>query len=266
MEHAAIQWDGAAWTLRDLNSCNGTRVRNTFLIGRTWRLAPGDELRFGDPSEVWCWLDGAPPPALATGSDGTTVEARNGLLLLPDEANPMASISTRAGQWELDDGSEVRAVEDGECVDVAGVQFQLELPSLDPAMSRTHTVEHQRLIGAAHLCLHVSLDQEHVAATFELPKLRRELGARSFNYMLLVLAKARQDDEGAGVPPSELGWIHVQDLARKLNTSVEAINVDIHRLRRSVEELGIFDNPSDVIERRRTVGQVRLGIGSVSLA
>lgn len=264
MEHASIQWDGAEWTLRDLNSRNGTLVKNTYLMGRTWRLAPGDEVRFGDPSEIWCWLDGSPPPALALRKDGTTIEARQGLLLLPDEASPLVSVSRRGNHWELDDGSGGRRVADGECVEVAGVAFQLELPNLDPAVNRTHSLEQQRLIGGARLCLNVSQDQEHVTATFETPRLCKPLGSRSFNYMLLVLAKARQDDERAGLPAPELGWIHVQDLARKLNTSVEAINVDVHRLRRSVEELGLFDNPADVIERRRTVGQVRLGIHTVS--
>jgi len=266
MEHAAIQWDGVEWTLRDLNSRNGTRVKNALLMGRTWRLAPGDELRFGDPSEVWCWLDGAPPQALAVRNDASVLEGRNGLLLLPDESNPLASVSIRGGRWELDDGTGTRDVVDGDYVDVGGIRFQLELPNLDPAASRTHAVEHQRLVGTSRLWLRVSLDQEHVTATFETPKLRKDLRARSFNYMLLVLAKARQDDEFAGMPSGELGWMHVQDLARKLNTSVEAINVDVHRLRRSVEELELFDNPADVIERRRTVGQVRLGVGNVSLA
>lgn len=265
MEHAAIQWDGAEWTLRDLNSRNGTRVKNILLISRTWRLVPGDELSFGDLSEVWCWVDGAPPGALAVRNDGVVTEARNGLLLLPDERDPLVSVSMRAGRWELDDGSGARDVLDGECVEVGGARFQLDLPNLDPATSRTQAVEHQRLISGAGLILHVSLDQEHVTATFESAKLRKEIGARSFNYMLLVLAKARREDEAAGVPSGEAGWMHVQDLARKLNISVEAINVDVHRLRRSVEELGLFDNPADVIERRRIVGQVRLGVGRVSV-
>jgi FHA domain len=264
MEHAAIHWDGAEWTLRDLRSRNGTRIKDTLLIGRTWRLAPGDELRFGDPSEVWCWVDGAPPRASAIRADGFVVFSRNGLLLLPDEHTPLASVSLCGDRWEFDQGASTRHVTDGEGVIVGGVAYQLDLPSADPAFNRTRTLEERRLVARALLTLRVSLNQEHVTATLDLGA-SKELKARSFTYLLLVLARVRQEDMSSGVPHDEVGWIQVHDLARKLNVSVEALNVDIHRLRRAVEELDLFDNPTEIIERRRTAGQLRLGTSNVSI-
>lgn len=266
MEHAAIHWDGAEWTLRDLRSRNGTRIRDALLIGRSWRLAPGDEVRFGDPSELWRWVDSTPPRASATRADGEVVYARDGLLLVPNELAPEGSVFLRGEGWELDVGTSTRSVADGDTVLVGGMLYQLDLPGTHPASTSTRTLEERRLVAAALLILKVSLDQEHVAATLELATVRRELRARTFNYLLLVLAQARQEDASNGLPSEEVGWIYVHDLAKKLNVGVEALNVDIHRLRRAVEVLGLFDNPVDIIERRRTAGQVRLGVANLAIS
>ncbi len=57
--HAAIDWDGAAWRLKDLGSRNGTTVNGKRL--RTSRvLKPGDVLRFGGVSSWRVETLGAP--------------------------------------------------------------------------------------------------------------------------------------------------------------------------------------------------------------
>src|SRR5688572_11024541 len=84
-EHAVIQWTGSDWVIRDLGSRNGTRVNERLLLRSSFRLVVGDRITFGDPEESWCWADGAPPLAIAVGKDGTEIEAKRGLLVLPDE-------------------------------------------------------------------------------------------------------------------------------------------------------------------------------------
>lgn len=263
-EHATIIWDGLQWTLRDLISRNGTWVNTAVLAGQSWRLIQGDEITFGDPEESWCWLDGNAPVPRATRDDGTVIEARDWLLLLPNEDAPRASVALREGQWELDFEGTTSSVADGESCSVHGVQFVLSLPTPDPASDLTRTYQGQ---GSAppSICFRVSSDEEHVVIEFPTRSGACSLSARSFNYMLLVLARARVEDKRLGCRDEDAGWLYSQDLARKLNTSVENLNVDVHRARRAVGELGVMAQPANIVERRRTTGQIRLGFANITL-
>lgn len=264
-EHASIIWDGAQWMLRDLTSRNGTRINDTLLVSQSWRLTVGDEIIFGDPSERWSWLDGAPPNAVAIREDGHPIEAQEGLLLLPDEDAPCASLSLRDGQWEVDFDGTTRVVEDGAEITLEGRKFRLHLPSADPASQLTRTVQRNASASAARIHFQVSPDEEHVVVSIEASSVARHLPARSFNYMLLVLARERMQDRSAGRADDESGWMFTHELARKLNTSVEALNVDVHRARRATSQLALLDDPAHIVERRRSTGQIRIGIANISI-
>jgi hypothetical protein len=264
-EHASIRWDGVEWILRDFASRNGTRINEALIIGQELRLAPGDQITFGDPEERWTWIDGTPPRAAATRDDGLVIEAENRLLLLPDSDKPQASIFVRDDRWEVDLGGATRPIEDGEVVDIDGRRFRLDLPSLHPSASKTRTFTEGRRVADARVIFRASWDEEHVDLSFEIGGTTKDLPARSFHYMLLLLARTRQADRTAKVPPEEAGWIYSTELAEKLGVTVEKLNVDVHRARHLVAQADVFTDPENIVERRRTTTQVRLGLSRIQI-
>jgi hypothetical protein len=261
-EHASIDWDGNAWILRDLHSRNGTRINGTLLARREWRLVVGDEIIFGDPSEQWRWVEGSAPVPFAVDANGQVVRASGCLLLLPDDASPVASVSVRDGRWLLDMDGEEREVHDGERVTISTFEFDLALPTLDAHGLRTQTIRAGHTIAAAKLSFSVSRDEEHVGLKVTSGDTTHTLGARSFHYLLLTLARARRADQLAGVPVNTSGWVYADDLARRLGSSIEKVNVDIYRARQLAARLNVFVDADNIVERRP--GQVR--IGSTDLA
>jgi hypothetical protein len=264
-EHASIGWDGTCWTLRDLTSRNGTRINNSPLTTQSYRLCVGDEIIFGDPVEHWRWLDGNAPNAMASDAEGHVVEGRNGLLLLPDERAPQASVSVRDGQWQAEVDGTAIAVTDGATLCVGSRVYRLRLPLPDPTSNLTRTLRGIPEGSSPSIGFQVSSDEENVDIQFHTITGPVMLPTRSFNYMLLVLARARVEDARAGHGEADSGWLYTQDLARKLGTTVEGLNVDVYRARRAVAELGVLENPGDILERRRSSGQIRLGIASIRL-
>lgn len=262
-EHAAIHWDGAGWTLRDLTSRNGTKINETLLCGREWRLRDGDLIIFGDPQERWRLLDGSPPKMLAIRDDGLAFEPHGGVLLLPHDEAPEASIYLQEETWEIDTGGCTRALSDGEEIALREHTYRLQLPCPDPVSMRTRTLRQTRSIALAHARFQVSQDEEHVALTLSLDDETFELPPRAFHYMLLVLARTLGSDQKAGCAPTEAGWIYTEELASKLRTSVEKLNVDVHRARRLVARMGVFGDPESIVQRRRTTGQLRFGISKL---
>jgi hypothetical protein len=264
-EHASISWDGQEWLLRDLKSRNGTWINDTPLTGRTWRLATGDEITFGDPEERWSWVEGSPPRAAAARSDGSRVEATHQLFWLPDAERGEVVIYQSEQSWLLEQAGQTRAVQTGETVLVAGENFVLDLPEAEPSQSRTHTLAQTGDIRTARAVFTVSLDEEHVELTVEAIAGSRTLASHSFHYMLLLLARARVADARAGVQSEDAGWVYVEELAKQLTTDAMKLNVDICRARKLIDELAWFANPEELIQRRKTSKQLRLGCGHIDI-
>jgi hypothetical protein len=264
-EHASIFWAGAEWVLRDLTSRNGTKINEQVLAGREARLNSGDLIVFGDPRERWSWVDNAAPQALAVREDAIVVAALDGLLSLPDADEPHASVYAGEDGWELEVGGVTRKVRDGESVDVGVHRFRLDLPSVHPTANRTRTFREDRSLSAARMVFTVSQDQEFVALTLEVGRYSKDLSARSFHYMLLELARVRQAEERSGVIPDEAGWLYADDLATRLGTSVEKLNVDIHRARQLIAQTKLVEEPETIVQRRRITGQVRFGVSRVQI-
>jgi hypothetical protein len=104
----------------------------------------------------------------------------------------------------------------------------------------------------------VSRDEEHVSFKACLGSRTIDLGARTHNYTLLVLAQRRREDELRGVAASEAGWVYSRDLFDMLRANREAVNLLLWRATQSFKKAGL---PGEqLIERRLDSGQIRLGI------
>lgn len=255
-EHARLSWTGGHWELRDLGSRNGT-----FLDGE--RLEPGQgavvrsgaKLGFGDQESGWQLTDDGAPSALAVRvSDGSLHLAEDGILALPDGANPEATIYADArGLWVCErQDAPPEPVVDGGVVQVAGEAWRLRLPE---ALEGTATVDAGMRLDAIGLRFAVSRNEEHVEVTIRYRGREIPLEPREHGYVLLTLARERQ--AMAAEPLAEQGWVDRNRLLKMLAMDANALNVSIYRARGQLGAAGV-EGAAGVVEVRR--GQRRLGV------
>jgi hypothetical protein len=263
-EHASVHWVASRWELRDLGSRNGT-----FLEGRRLRsgeratLAEGAAFSLGGPEPAFALVDAAPPGAVARHrGSGALRAAVGGLLVLPDEARPLASVlQDAAGRWMVEIGDEVRPVEDQQELEVEGEVWTLELPR--PEDAETWQAEPAGPpLEAIHLRLAVGRDEERVDATVTHGGEETVLPRRSHLYLLVTLARAWLKD--AGAPAPKRGWVDRDELCRMLAVDLNRLNVDIHRARKQLASLGI-QGAAGVVERRAGTGEIRIGVHRVEV-
>lgn len=180
------------------------------------------------------------------------------------EAAGVQLVTEDGEQYWLEATGERTAVADREVVNVQGEQWRLSLPDLSRESMRTMSAEHLFWAGRTTLRFEVSRDEEHVQVSLLDDNSEVPLRSRSFDYMLLLLARARLADRGAGTPLSEQGWVYADVVARGLGVEASHLNVDIFRARRRFAAAGVTD-ADDTIERRQTTRQLRLGFRDVEL-
>ena len=256
-EHAVLFWERAAWRVRDLGSLNGTFVNGKRLpTGGSHALGVADRVGFGEPSGDWRVTSAdAPEPCAYQEGDEVGCFGRGGLLLLPDEASPEASVYTHAGRWVIEHAGAVAEIESGERAALSSGVWRLLLPEIEAARS-TETAG----LRTAELSLQfkVSKNEEEVEVCVFRDGVARTLPRHACLYTLLTLARHRmvaaQEDET---------WIHAEELARQLRCSREKLNVDIHRIRRLFQIAGVHD-ATDIVARRN-VHELRSGGASIAV-
>lgn len=250
--HAALEWTGDRWTLRDLGSRNGTFLNGARLEDQRQPLTPGDRIGLGEPdaAPVYVW-DVEPPGPTAQTGDGTVVVGEGAMLVLPDPKAPALTVFEIAGIWwtETADGERARLPEDGSIL-VAGADFRVSLP-LAPEL--TPHVDVALDLAHASVTFHVSQDEERVVLVVERLRRRAELASREHVYLLLLLARARLADGE--------GWVEVETLCRQLRVDPTTLNVLVYRARKQLAAAGVVGAPG-IVEVRR--GARRLGVARCS--
>src|SRR5262249_23652220 len=133
-EHAGLRWTGTAWELRDLGSKNGTFLGERRLAaGERVPLVTGEAFSLGGPegpAPALALTHSAPPlPSARPAQGGAARFASGGLIVLPDDEHPDASVvEGRDGRWLLEAEGAVRRVSDGETVSAGGQAWILDLP------------------------------------------------------------------------------------------------------------------------------------------
>lgn len=115
------------------------------------------------------------------------------------------------------------------------------------------------LLDELELRFEVSPDEEHVAVTIAHGRGLSHLSASNLHYLLLLLARRRAEDRSTGVTDSEAGWVYADDVCRQLKIDPGHLNVTVFRIRRQLERAGV-SGAERVVERRRTTGQIRIGV------
>lgn len=262
-EHASLHWMGDRWELRDLGSRNGTWIGSRRLgAGERAVLAAGDAFSVGEPARAFTLIDASAPVAGArhVASDRLRT-AQHGLLVLPDDEQPLVSIFEDAsGRWVIESEHAQRPAGDHEIFTVAGEAWVLELPG---------TSSGTLLEGAAaptletiDVRLAVSRDEEHVEVTVMHTGGQTTLASRSYHYLLVLLARARLADAESSA--AERGWVDRDELCRMLRIDTNRLNVDVFRLRKQLGALGVH-GISGLVARRPGTGQLRLGTDRVEV-
>lgn len=259
--HAVIRWTSVGWALKDLSSTNGTFVnRRRLEPSRLHPVTKGDVLAFGSVDEGWVLQDVSPPLPTATSDAGERSTGAD-LIALPSGDQPTVTVFRGAeGAWFAEGLDDVAApVTDGGVIEVAGRVWRLSLPA---PIAQTE-VSHSHAVEEVDLVFKVSRDEEYVELTARVAETTIDLGARANNYLLLILARRREEDLRAGVDAANQGWMHQDDVARALRTDPESINVDVFRIRKRFGQH--LRNAAAVIERRARTRQLRLGIASFEI-
>lgn len=256
-EHAKLLWTGGQWRVKDLGSKNGTFVDGARLkVGTSAVVRAGSKIGFGEEDNLFELVDDGPPNAMAVDVDsGDLVRAGGELLTLPSADEPSVSVypDNNGGGWVMEDAEgEPSPVKEGDVVEVGGRHFRLHLPV---TMEATPLIESSLPLDAVSLSLAVSADEERVEITIRRGAQEKKLESREHSYLLLVLARARQEDEG--LPPGQRGWREVRRLNEMLKTDANWVYVATHRARQQFANAGIH-GAAGIVEVRR--GSRRLGV------
>ncbi|GAA5524899.1 hypothetical protein Maes01_01458 [Microbulbifer aestuariivivens] len=263
--HAAIQWTGTHWNIRDL-SRNGTWLNGQQLVpARNYPLQLGDKLSFGRASNPAWSVENLDPPA------NLLIDLRSGKAckleqynLLPNEEEPVASLhfNPASGQWLFELSGHNGAAENttvvkhGQRLDCGPHSWQLFLANNEKATSEVAL--NQLSIADFRLRFSVSHHEEHVQLRIAHGEIDIDLAARSHNCLLVYLARARIRDMARGADADTQGWVPIQVATRELGITVNHLNTQIFRARKQIgEALPDAVDISNLLERRSW--EIRLG-------
>lgn len=258
-EHAVVYWRDGGWWVRDLGSRNGTFVAGARVeVGARAALEPGAVVGFG-AAGGWRLGAGGPPRAMAWPVGGGAVRlAEDGLLALPDAEAPAVMVYAGEGGWRVESEAADAPLAGAVEVEAGGVAWRVWAPAEASERPRTTVEARGRAVGIADvgLCFAVSRDEEHVEVTVEHAGGAVVLEPRAHHYTLLVLARLRLADAGAG---AEAGWVDSEVFSAMLGAAPQKTNLEVFRARRQLAEHGIED-AGRLVERRPQARKLRIGV------
>jgi hypothetical protein len=262
-QHALIRWIGSGWQVADRASLNGTRVEGRLLErGRFYELEEGAVVSFGDRNERWCLCDATEPLPFVTCLDsGLTINGCSGVITLPTAENPRCALYRAPdGTWRIEDADgRTRAILDGEHFHVGAKRYGFHCPT---SLGATYAACASEFTGTLQFA--VSKDEEYVELSLCFEDRIVSLGCRAHNYLLLLLARARQADEAANLAAQECGWMYKAQLAEALRVTPQQVDGDVFRIRGHFGQHGVAQS-SNIIERRPRTTQLRLGMSKTRI-
>ncbi|MCX4029674.1 FHA domain-containing protein [Endozoicomonas sp. SM1973] len=262
--HAVITWDGEFWWLQD-SSSNGTLINNSRMqSGGKVCLKTGDQIVFGNnTTHQWQLLDVVPPQSMLKAiSPSLSDIILEDIVALPSEQNPDVVIyMTAQGSWVCESQSGTTLLKSGDQVGVTDNVWQFIEAA--PCVQTQMVVENQPT--SPRFTFNVSQNEEHVFLKIQFTHQEIDLGQRTHHYLLLLLARKRQEDKVAGLQATEQGWIDKELLSDILKLSENHINIQIYRFRKQLISALLPKTTSfpQVIERRRR--EVRFGYEDIDI-
>lgn len=264
--HAMLRFAGDRWEVRDLGSRNGTYLNGQLLkSGEDVPLYRGFRVAFGKLEQEWEFVDDSPPPVMVVPmGGGTPIILEGEMLALPSPDDPRVTIyANMAGAWVLEQPESISEIANQQTFEVDRCFFRFSCPD---RISKTSLADPLTELEVQHLHLlfSVSRDEEFVQLRVACGAHQFDLGSRQHNYLLLTLARRRQADAAEGLPETACGWIYIEDLAHDPMMAAPQLNIDVFRIRKQFEAIGVIE-PAGVVERRPRTKQIRLGVSRFSI-
>lgn len=265
--HAAIEWNGSSWRIKNLGQ-NGTWLNQRL-------LAPGDFLELAVNDHI-CLAEHTAPgfrvlditaprdmlwPLKSVGLPEPIY--LNRYHLLPDAQTPELALYYRDEdqQWYLEasnrpDEQEDYLLQRGDLVEFGQCQWQF-LPALICGPTETRNYQAHKLNDFMFV-FNLSLDEEVTELALHYAQQEIDLAARSHHYLMLQLARHRALDAEQGLDMRSQGWVYADQLAAELGVDATNMNIQIFRARKQ-----LADSLPDVLGHQllleRLGGKVRFG-------
>jgi hypothetical protein len=260
--HATLFWAGNSWYIKD-HSRNGTLLDGEHIRQSAKKLTKKHTIQFGaEKITQWRLADLEPPFSYLKPISGNKKIIK--LLpcqFFPTDENPCMSIYfSKEQRWVLEKDGKLTHLEHGASIELNNEHWELIVnPVMDETVDQGNKLKHCCLV------FNLSADEEHIAIHFEVSTDHLiDMGSRSYNYLLLALARKRMADQQAGYSEEEQGWLNMEELvhliSKELYKEVDAyyLNLQIFRLRKRFMEIPVFGNMlSGIVERR--LGALRIG-------
>lgn len=258
--HARLRWARTGWVVRDLGSSNGTWIDGEKLQpGQDHPLRASMELALGSARCRWRLESEGPPPPQATSHPGTAVGSA-GRLVLPPVGEEQLVIYEEAGSWVSEDlvSGAVVPVSSGDIVLAGGERWRLHLVGAEPVTLQDAAPGPH--LSELSLYIRSRRGDEYVEIRASDGKTEIELGEYACYAVVLFLARARLEDDAAGLLPAESGWRMQEEVLEALKIRRLHLFTQTRRARIYFSEAGVL-GASGLFERRNTSGEIRLGIG-----
>jgi serine/threonine protein kinase len=266
-QHAILTWVGRAWMLKDLGSRNGTFVDGERLGPHQYsRLRQGAIIAFGRRDEAWqLTSEKAPEEILAINDAGECITPVHDLLILPSSEREYVTIFRGARGWSCEKGDAISPLQNGAILDVSGTRWRILINArMDEYATASDVYGTGNRLTEAELVFSLSRDEEYIGLRVECGKDVFDAGARRANYLLLTLARRRLGDEAVGLPKSECGWVHQNELEGDPSMAPPQMNIDVYRIRKQLATLGFVD-AVNIVERRPADRQLRIGVPRIRI-
>lgn len=256
-QHSQLYWQPPHWLLRD-TSKNGVWLNHQRIQPlETPRLSVGDQLRFGlQQHNVWHVLNLEAPTSCLIPVDDTQEPIWLCQYTTREKHVPHLDYEPIDNQrcfLKLD--HEYREYHQGQCIHYLNHDWQLLLAPLEP--KSTTLLTEVVSLDSIQWRFNCSLDEEHIHLKGNMRNGKTlNLNERVHHYLLLVLARQRQQDAAKGFDHASQGWVDMQNLCTMLGLTETHINIQIFRARKQLQNLIVqVSEPIDFVERRH--GEIR---------
>lgn len=263
--HAAIEWNGSHWRLKNLG-LNGTWVNGTALgQGDVRDLNINDQIQLAEQTDLgFTVMDLAPPADMLWPLNQPLGQIAPIYLsryhLLPDTDQPELALfyNEQTNQWHQEALHQQSEHEQPELNDGDLVQFNNSHWQFVHAQIYGPTeAKASRHINDYEFVFTMSQDEETIQLELHHQN-TLDLAIRTHHYLLLQLARHRALDAERGLDGKSQGWVYADQLAAELGIDGTHINIQIFRARKQLaDNLPDTQGQQCLLERRG--GKIRFG-------